>query len=115
MTSYCLGSKLKLVLAADIGIANSTKVFEFPEIEIGILYYSGGITRLTWMLGTGRTRAPILCGKRLDMQQYEQWGILIAITVPGEHLKQATAIACELDAHSPLALNINNVSAGRKP
>ncbi|WP_454561138.1 enoyl-CoA hydratase/isomerase family protein [Mycobacterium haemophilum] len=106
ITGYCLGGGLELALAADIRIADPAAVFGFPEIGIGILPSSGGITRLARMLGTGRTRDLILRGKRFDARQAEQWGILTEITAPGEHVKQATAIARELAVHSPLALSI---------
>ena len=46
ITGYCLGGGLELALAADIRIADPAAVFGFPEIVIGILPSSGGVTRI---------------------------------------------------------------------
>jgi enoyl-CoA hydratase/carnithine racemase len=106
ITGYCLGGGLELALAADIRIADAAAVFGFPEIGIGILPSSGGVTRIARVVGAGRARDLVLRGKRFDARQAEQWGIITEIAAPGEHVKQATAIARELAEHSPLALSI---------
>jgi enoyl-CoA hydratase/carnithine racemase len=106
ITGYCLGGGLELALAADIRIADPAAVFGFPEIGIGILPSSGGVTRIARIVGAGRARDLVLRGKRFDARQAEQWGIITEIAAPGEHVKQATAIARELAEHSPLALSI---------
>lgn len=106
ITGYCLGGGLELALAADIRIADPAAVFGFPEIGIGILPSSGGVTRITRIAGAGRARDLVLRGRRFDTRQAEQWGIITEITAPGEHVKQATAIARELAEHQPLAMSI---------
>ncbi|HET7666539.1 MAG TPA: enoyl-CoA hydratase/isomerase family protein [Mycobacterium sp.] len=106
ITGYCLGGGLELALAADIRVSDPAAVFGFPEIGIGILPSSGGVTRIARIAGAGRTRDLVLRGKRFDARQAEQWGIVTETTAPGEHVKQATAIARELAEHSPLALSI---------
>jgi len=106
ITGYCLGGGLELALAADIRIADPAVVFGFPEIGIGILPSSGGVTRIVRIAGAGRARDLVLRGRRFDARQAEQWGIVTEITAPGEHIKQATAIARELAEHSPLAMSI---------
>jgi enoyl-CoA hydratase/carnithine racemase len=106
ITGYCLGGGLELALAADIRIADPAAVFGFPEIGIGILPSSGGVTRISRIAGAGRARDLVLRGRRFDARQAEQWGIVTEITAPGEHVKQATAIARELAEHQPLAMSI---------
>jgi enoyl-CoA hydratase/carnithine racemase len=106
ITGYCLGGGLELALAADIRIADPAAAFGFPEIGIGILPSSGGVTRIVRIAGAGRARDLVLRGRRFDARQAEQWGIVTEITAPGEHIKQATAIARELAAYSPLAMSI---------
>lgn len=106
ITGYCLGGGLELALAADIRIADPAAVFGFPEIGIGILPSSGGVTRIVRIAGAGRARDLVLRGRRFDARQAEQWGIVTEIAAPGEHVKHATAIAHELAGHAPLALSI---------
>src|SRR4029077_15163169 len=86
--------------------ADPAAVFGFPEIGIGILPSSGGVNRIARIGGAGRARGLVLRGRRFAARQAEQWGIITEIAAPGEHVKQATAIARELAEHSPLALSI---------
>ncbi|MGV0593181.1 enoyl-CoA hydratase/isomerase family protein [Mycolicibacterium porcinum] len=106
ITGYCIGGGLELALAADIRVADPAAVFGFPEIGIGILPSSGGVTRMVRVAGAGRTRDLILRGRRFDASQAEQWGVVSEIAAPGEHIKHATAIAREIAEYSPLAVRI---------
>ena len=106
ITGYCLGGGLELALAADIRIADPTAVFGFPEIDIGILPSSGGVTRIARVVGVGRARDLVLRGRRFDTRQAEQWGIVTEIAAAGDHVEHAIAIAQQFTRHSPLALRI---------
>ena len=72
ITGFCLGGGLELALAADIRIADPAAVFGFPEIDIGILPSSGGLTRIGRAVGAGRARDLVLRGRRFDARQAEQ-------------------------------------------
>ena len=76
ITGYCLGGGLELALAADIRIADPAAVFGLPEIDIGILPSSGGLTRIARAVGSGRARDLVLRGRRFDARQAERWGIV---------------------------------------
>ena len=106
ITGYCLGGGLELALAADIRIADPAADFGFPEIGIGILPSSGGLTRIVRAVGEGRARDLVLRGRRFDARQAEQWGIVSEIACAGEHVKRATEIAHELAGYSPVALRV---------
>ena len=106
ITGYCLGGGLELALAADIRIADPAAVFGFPEIDIGILPSSGGLTRIGRAVGAGRARDLVLRGRRFDARQAEQWGIVSEIAGAGEHVKRATEIAHQLAGQSPVALRV---------
>jgi enoyl-CoA hydratase/carnithine racemase len=53
---YCLGGALELALALDFRIADETAVFGFPEVSLGILASSGGLHRVTRLLGPARAK-----------------------------------------------------------
>lgn len=106
IAGYCLGGGLELALAADIRVADPAAVFGFPEIDIGILPSSGGVTRISRVAGAGRARDLVLRGRRFDTAQAEKWGIVTDIAPPGKHVEQALAAAHELTGFSPLALSI---------
>ena len=76
ITGYCLGGGLELALAADIRIADPAAVFGFPEIGIGILPSSGGLTRIGRAVGVGRARDLVLRGRRFDADQAQRWGVI---------------------------------------
>ncbi|MFE5117595.1 enoyl-CoA hydratase/isomerase family protein [Arthrobacter koreensis] len=106
ITGYCLGGGLELALATDIRVADPAAEFGFPEIGIGILPSSGGLTRAVRTVGTGRARDLILRGRRFNHLLAEQWGIVTETAAPGEHLELALDIAQEIAQYSPLALSI---------
>jgi enoyl-CoA hydratase/carnithine racemase len=106
ISGYCLGGGLEFALAADIRIADPAAIFGFPEIDIGILPSSGGLTRIARAVGAGRARDLVLRGRRFDATQAEQWGIVSEISAAGEHVTHALAVARELSRHSAMALRI---------
>lgn len=106
ITGYCLGGGLELALAADIRIADPAAIFGFPEIDIGILPSSGGLTRIGRVVGAGRARDLVLRGRRFDAREAERWGIISEIACAGEHVKRGIEIAHELAGHSPATLRV---------
>lgn len=106
ITGYCLGGGLELSLAADIRIADPAAVFGFPEVGIGILPSSGGVTRATRILGPGRTRDLVLRGRRIDAAIAESWGLVTEIAPAGEHVATALAIATELAGYRPMTVAV---------
>jgi enoyl-CoA hydratase/carnithine racemase len=106
ITGYCLGGGCELALAADFRVADPRAEFGFPEVGIGILPSSGGITRLVRSIGPARTRDLVLRGRRFGPEEAERWGLVTEIADPGEHLTRAHAIARELTAMPALALEL---------
>jgi len=106
IAGYCLGGGLELALAADFRVADSSAQFGFPEIGIGILPSSGGVTRLVRDVGPARARDLVLRGRRFTPELAEQWGLITEIAPPGEHLARARAIATEVAAAPALAVEL---------
>jgi len=108
VAGYCLGGGLELALAADFRVADPTADFGFPEVALGILPSSGGVARLVRSIGPDRARDLVLRGRRFDPVVAERWGLITEIAPAGEHLSRALAIAKELAALPPLAVNLTN-------
>ncbi|BBX32059.1 enoyl-CoA hydratase [Mycolicibacterium mageritense DSM 44476 = CIP 104973] len=106
ITGYCLGGGLELSLAADIRVADPAAVFGFPEVGIGILPSSGGVTRATRILGPGRSRDLILRGRRIDAAVAEAWGLVTEIAPAGEHVATALTVAAELARFHPMTMSV---------
>lgn len=95
---HCLGGGLELALACDLRVADTTAVLGLPEVGLGILPGSGGLTRLTRMVGPGLARRLILLGERIDAEQADAWGLLAAVVPEGEALARACELAERLAA-----------------
>ncbi|WP_268926986.1 enoyl-CoA hydratase/isomerase family protein [Streptacidiphilus fuscans] len=106
IAGYCLGGGLELALAADLRVADPSAVLGLPEVGIGILPSSGGVTRMVRAVGPARTRDLVLRGRRMAVDEAHQWGLLTEIAPAGEHLETAVKIAAEIAAHPPLAVSI---------
>jgi enoyl-CoA hydratase/carnithine racemase len=106
IAGYCLGGGLELALAADLRVADDTAMFGLPEVGLGILPSSGGITRLVRAIGPARTRDLVLRGRRFGPGEAHAWGLLTEVTPPGSHLSRALEIAGELAGQPPLAVEV---------
>lgn len=95
---HCFGGGFELALACDLRVADTTAVFALPEVGLGILPGSGGLTRLTRMLGPGLARRLILLEERVDAEQAAAWGLLAAAVPEGEALERACEVARRLAA-----------------
>ncbi|WP_327293645.1 MULTISPECIES: enoyl-CoA hydratase-related protein [unclassified Streptomyces] len=106
IAGYCLGGGLELALAADIRVADESAVFALPEVGIGILPSSGGVTRLVRAVGPARTRDLVLRGRRMPVAEAHAWGLISEVAPVGGHFGRALEIANELAAQPPLAVSI---------
>jgi enoyl-CoA hydratase/carnithine racemase len=108
ITGYCLGGGLEFALAADIRIADSATVFGFPEIDIGILPSSGGLTRIGRAVVAARARDLVLRGRRFGVEEAERWGLALRITKRVLDAPKEAALLLERLAYAVL----NDVTPG---
>ncbi|MDT7862058.1 MAG: enoyl-CoA hydratase/isomerase family protein [Saccharolobus sp.] len=101
---YTFGAGLELALSCDIRIATPKSEFSFPEIRLGMVPASGGITRIIKTLGISRATYMLMLGKRIDAQLALQWGIIHEIVEPEKLDERAIEIAKDLASLSSLAL-----------
>jgi enoyl-CoA hydratase/carnithine racemase len=102
ISGYCLGGGLELALATDFRIADESAVFGFPEVGLGILPSSGGVLRLTRMLGAARAKELILLRDRIDARAALAAGLITELGGLDRALELAEALA----ALPPLAASI---------
>jgi len=101
---YTFGAGFELALSCDIRIATPRSEFALPEIRLGMVPASGGITRIIKTLGLSRATYLLMLGKRIDAQTALQWGIIHEILEPEKLDERAYEIAKDLSSLSPLAL-----------
>lgn len=100
---YCLGGGLELALLCDFRITTPDSQFGMPEVDIGTIS-SGGLQRLTRIVGPSRTKELGMTGAYVDGEQAADEGIVDRV-VPADDLEGATdEFARELASKAPLAV-----------
>ncbi|MEU6119868.1 enoyl-CoA hydratase/isomerase family protein [Streptomyces sp. NPDC047117] len=112
VAGHCLGGGFELALAADFRIADETAGFALPEVGIGILPSSGGVTRLVRAVGPARTRDLVLRGRRIAAAEAYAWGLVTEVVPGGAHLARARELAAELAGQPPLAVSLTKQVIG---
>jgi enoyl-CoA hydratase/carnithine racemase len=95
---YCLGGALELALALDFRIADETAVFGFPEVSLGILASSGGLHRVTRLLGPARAKELFLLAERFGADEARAAGVVTEVVPAGQALERALEVAARLAA-----------------
>lgn len=106
VTGWAVGGGLELALSADLRIADETARFKLPEVSLGILPSAGGVTRLTRLIGTARTKELILLGDRFDAARALELGIVNRVVPEGEAEDAAMEWAEKLAAQPRVSLEV---------
>jgi enoyl-CoA hydratase len=80
----CLGGGLELSLSCDFRLAARSARYGLPEIDIGALPGSGGISRLTRVAGPHWTRWLVMAGEQVSADQALQMGFVHAVYADDE-------------------------------
>jgi enoyl-CoA hydratase/carnithine racemase len=83
---YCLGGALEMALALDFRIADESAVFGFPEVSLGILASSGGLHRVTRLLGPARAKELFLLAERFGADDARRAGVVTEVVPEGTAL-----------------------------
>lgn len=103
---YCLGLGMEMALACDIRIAAEGTQMGLPETRLGMIPDVGGTTRLTRIAGVARAKEMIFTGKRYDVAEIADWGVLNYI-VPADQLRsKADELVQEICLAAPLAVGM---------
>ena len=94
-------------------IASETAKFGQPEIKIGTIPGAGGTQRLTKALGKAKAMELILTGRFLSAEEAHQRGLVIKVVPVEFYLKEAIALAAEIAAMSPVAVQLAKESINR--
>jgi enoyl-CoA hydratase/carnithine racemase len=108
---YCLGGGLELALACDFRVAETSAAFGFPEIGLGILPSSGGLTRVVRMVGAARAKELMLVRERFSASEALAWGLVTDVVEDGEALTRAVALAERLAGLPTLAVSVTKQAA----
>jgi enoyl-CoA hydratase/carnithine racemase len=92
----CLGGGLELSLSCDFRLAAQSARYGLPEIDIGALPGSGGISRLTRMAGPHWARWLVMAGEQVTAEQALQMGFVHAVYPDEEFAARVEAFCAKL-------------------
>jgi enoyl-CoA hydratase len=101
----CLGAGMDLITACDLRLAAQDAVFSVRETQIAMVADVGTVQRLPRIVGDGAARELIFTGRDINAARALQIGLVNELLPDAEALHaRARAVAAEIAAHSPLAV-----------
>jgi enoyl-CoA hydratase len=112
---YALAGGCEIALACDLIVAAETAQFGIPEVRRGLIAGSGGLIRLPQRIPRQIALEYALTGKSMSAAEARQWGLVNRLTAPGGALEGARALAAEIGANAPLALELTKRVVNEAP
>lgn len=110
MQGPCLGAGLEMAVSCDFRLASEDAAFALPEIKLGVTSASGGISRLTRLVGPGWARWLAMAGRRVDAKTALTMG-LVQDVLPADGFHSAVhQFALDLVALPREALGLSKVT-----
>lgn len=100
-----IGGGFELALACDLRVVGPAASFRFPEIEMGLVPAAGGLTRLSRMVGTARTKEITWLARPIDGETAMALGLATARVADAR--TGAADLGRELLSRDPLALRLS--------
>lgn len=104
---YALAGGFEVALACDLMVAADNAQFGLPEVKRGLMAGSGGLMRLPQRIPRQIAMQYALTGDLMSATEARQWGLVNQLTVPGEALLAAKALAQKIAANAPLAVQVS--------
>ncbi len=98
-----LGAGFALALCCDMIVASEEAVFGMPEVDVGL---AGGVKFLQRYFTPSQARMLLITGRRVPAAELYRLGVLQACVPASGLLPEATALAREIAAKSPLAVQM---------
>ncbi|WP_420385670.1 enoyl-CoA hydratase-related protein [Roseivirga sp.] len=113
VSGFALGGGCELAMSCDMIIASESAQFGQPEIKIGVMPGAGGTQRLTRAVGKAKAMEMVLTGKFIDAEEALRYRIINRIVPVEVYMQEATKLASEIAAMSPLATQLAKESVNR--
>jgi crotonobetainyl-CoA hydratase len=105
VNGLCLGGGVEIVAACDLAVAADHAEFALPEPRVGLAALGGGaLQRLARQMPMKDAMWLVLTGKRLSATEARRISLVNDVVPRGTALQRAQAIARDLLAGAPLAL-----------
>lgn len=106
VSGWCLGGGNELAMTCDMIVASESAVFGQPEINLGVIPGAGGTQRLTRAVGKAIAMEMILNNRNLSADEAFQFGLVNRVTSVERYLDEAIALATEIAARAPIAIQL---------
>ncbi len=104
VNGMAVGGGLEVALACDLIVAADHAEFFLPEPSLGIIPDSGGVLRLPRTLPRQLAHELLYTGRRMSAKEAWQHGLVNRLVPAGQLMNEARALASEIAANAPLAL-----------
>ena len=101
---YALGGGLELALAADFIVAAEGAQLGLPEVTVGIHPGMGGATRLTRLIGRGRTKWLTYTGLPVSAEEAYRLGFVARVVPAASARAEVEALAETIASRAPLGI-----------
>jgi enoyl-CoA hydratase len=91
---HCLGAGLEMAVSCDFRFATPTAEFGLPQVHLGAIAGSGGMSRLTRLVGPAWGKWMAMAGKRVIGEQAQQIGLVNAV-FPADTFRQEVHAFCQ--------------------
>jgi enoyl-CoA hydratase/carnithine racemase len=97
----CVGGGLEMSLSCDFRLASTRAHYSFPEARIGCIPASGGVSRMTRLVGQHWAKWLILANETVPAEQALTIGLIHAVYAEAEFDARAMAFCRRLAAQPP--------------
>ncbi|MDB5849174.1 MAG: hypothetical protein JWP29_2926 [Rhodoferax sp.] len=105
VNGMCLGGGVEILAACDLAVASEQAQFGLPEPLVGLAALGGGaLQRMARQMAMKDAMYLALTGKRIDAAEARRIGMVNEVVPQGEVLARARALAQEILACAPLAV-----------
>jgi enoyl-CoA hydratase len=104
INGFALGGGCELAMACTLRIASANARLGQPEINLGLLPGFAGTQRLPRLIGKGAAFDLLLTGRQVSADEALALGLVNRVVPPDRLLAEARALAGELAAKAPIAV-----------
>jgi enoyl-CoA hydratase len=102
---YCIGGGVDLIAACDIRMASADAVFSVREAKMAIVADLGSLQRLPTIISAGHLAELAFTAKDISAERAKEIGLVNDVATDADGvLKAARALAAEIAANSPIAV-----------
>jgi enoyl-CoA hydratase len=104
LTGPAMGGGCEIAAACDLRVAHAAVKLGLPPARLGIVYPTRGLARFSALCGEARARQLFLLARTIAADEAHTWGLVDFLVPEGEVAARARALAGELAAHAPQAI-----------